>query len=71
MNVPYMDRNVNVVDSNFRPLADTEAASFRLPDGAPVDVANSGKKANWKTTSEAPCPDDNMPANADSFAHRK
>jgi hypothetical protein len=70
-NVDYMGRNVDLGDSEFRPLADSEKESYRLPAGAPVDVANTGKKANLKTTTEAPCPDDNKPSDADSFAHRK
>ncbi len=71
--VDYMGRNVDLSNAEFRPLYDTEKESYKLPDNAPVEIANNpkDKKNKPRGTSEAPCPDDNMPANADSFAHRK
>lgn len=56
----------------FRPLADTEPESYRLPDGAKVDVANAPTKKNLETsTEEAPCNYDGKPMDQDSTAHRK
>lgn len=56
----------------FRPLADTEPESYRLPDGAPTDVMGAPSKKNLEmSTTEAPCDSDNKPMNADSTAHRK
>jgi len=57
--------------SSFHPLADDERESFKLPANSPTQVANTGKEANWKTTTEAPCNSDGKPQDADSFAHRK
>jgi hypothetical protein len=56
----------------FRPLADTEPQSFRLPDGARTDVMGAPTKKNLETsTEEAPCNYDGKPMDADSTAHRK
>ncbi len=44
---------------SFRPLADTEPESYRLPDGAKVDVANAPTKKNMEqSTTEGKCDSD-------------
>ena len=59
---------------NFHPLSDDAPETYRLPDGAPVDIANRPDKdpSTKKGSFEAPCTEeDGKPMNADSFHHRK
>jgi hypothetical protein len=58
--------------SDFKGLYNHDSVSNPEPNPSPTDIANNpgDKKNKPRGTVEAPCPDDNKPANADSFAHR-
>jgi hypothetical protein len=36
-------------------LMHDDAVEIPMPNGAPVIIVGTGKEANWKSTSEAPC----------------